>query len=93
MTVSNLKTDDNGAIKRGPGRPKGTPNKVSKAVKDVIIEAAERLGGMNRLVEWAQEDPANEKMFWGTIYPKLIPLTVGGDPDNPMKASLTVTFK
>ena len=56
------------------GRKKGTPNKTTQAAKDAIALAAERLGGVDRLVAWAKEDPTNEKVFWGTIYTKLLPL-------------------
>lgn len=66
------------------GRKKGTPNKVTAAAKDAIAQAATDLGGTNRIVEWAQEDPKNEAAFWTSIYPKLIPVQVGGDPDNPL---------
>lgn len=82
---SNLETDENGVPKRGPGRPKGSPNKVGKAAKDVIAAAAEELGGKERLVQWAKSAPENEKAFWATIYPKLLPLTVSGDPDAPLE--------
>ena len=71
--------------KPGPGRPKGSRNKVTAAAKDAIAEAAEKLGGTNRIVSWAKEDPLNERAFWATIYPKLLPLQVAGDPDNPLK--------
>lgn len=81
---SNLVTDENGKPKRGPGRPKGSPNKLGKAAKDVIAAAAEDLGGKDRLVAWAKSAPENEKAFWSTIYPKLLPLTVSGDPENPL---------
>lgn len=64
--------------KPGPGRPKGSQNKTTKAAKDAIAEAAEKLGGTNRLVKWAKEDPLNERAFWSTIYPKLLPLQVHG---------------
>lgn len=67
-----------------PGRPKGSPNKLGKAAKDVIAEAAAGLGGADRLLTWAQEAPENEKAFWTTIYPKLLPLTISGDKDNPL---------
>jgi hypothetical protein len=63
----------------GPGRPKGVPNKATTAAKDAIARAAEGLGGTERLIAWAQEEPQNERIFWGTIYPKLLPLTVGGE--------------
>lgn len=69
------------------GRRKGTPNKLTQLAKDVIAGAAADLGGQPRLVAWAREDPANERLFWGTIYPKLLPLTVSGDPDNPLQVA------
>lgn len=78
--------------KRGPGRPKGSPNKLGKAAKEVIAAAAEELGGQARLVAWVKEDPKNEGAFWGSIYPKLLPLTVGGDADNPLITGFQVTF-
>lgn len=66
------------------GRPKGSQNKLGKAVKEVIAAAAESLGGEDRLVAWAKEDPQNEKAFWTSIYPKLLPLTLAGDKDSPI---------
>ena len=72
----------------GKGRPKGSLNKTTTAAKEAIALAAERLGGTDRLVAWAQEDPQNERAFWASIYPKLLPLTVGGDPDAPLKVSM-----
>lgn len=68
----------------GPGRPKGSLNKATAAAKDAIALAAEGLGGTARLIAWAQEDPANERAFWASIYPKLIPVTLAGDPSNPV---------
>jgi len=72
------------------GRRKGSPNKVTQAAKDVIAQAAAELGGAERLLAWAKADPANERAFWATIYPKLLPLTIGGDPDG---APLLVTWQ
>jgi hypothetical protein len=69
----------------GKGRPKGALNKVTQSAKDAIAEAAQTLGGTERLVKWIKEDPSNEKVFWGTIYPKLLPLQLSGDSDNPIQ--------
>jgi len=66
------------------GRKAGTPNKATVAAKDAIALAAEQLGGTDRLVSWVKEDPANEKIFWGTIYPKLLPLQVTGENGGPV---------
>lgn len=70
------------------GRVKGTPNKTTQAAKDAIALAAERLGGADRLVDWAQEDPANERAFWSTIYPKLLPLQVSGAGGAPLEVHI-----
>lgn len=71
--------------KGNPGKPKGATSKTTRAAKEAIAFAAEGLGGAERMVAWAQEDPKNEAAFWTSIYPKLLPLTVGGDPDAPHK--------
>lgn len=71
-------------IKTG-GRQKGTPNKMTQTAKDAIAQAASELGGSARLVDWAREDPQNERVFWGTIYPKLLPLQVTGEGGEPIK--------
>lgn len=72
--------------KRGAGRPKGSRNKTTVAAKEAIALAAEGLGGTDRLIDWAKEDPQNERVFWGSIYPKLIPI----DVDASVKGQLTV---
>ena len=64
--------------KGNPGKPKGAINKTTRLAKDAIAAAAEGLGGTDRLIAWAQEDPANERVFWGQIYTKLLPLQVTG---------------
>jgi hypothetical protein len=59
-----------------PGKPKGAINKTTRTAKEAIALAAEGLGGVDRLIAWAKEDPLNERAFWGSIYPKLIPVQV-----------------
>lgn len=67
------------------GSRKGIPNKTTVAVKDAIALAAEGLGGTDRLISWAQEDPLNERAFWANIYPKLLPLQVTGSDGGPLQ--------
>ena len=67
--------------KKTGGRQKGSLNKTTQSALVAIELAADALGGTQRLVDWAKEDPANEKVFWGTIYPKLLPLQVNGPGD------------
>lgn len=49
--------------------------------------AAETLGGTDRLVAWAKEDKTNERIFWGTVYPKLLPHQVNGQLDSNIQIS------
>ena len=71
--------------KGNPGKPKGALSKTTRTAKEAIALAAEGLGGTDRLIAWAQEDPLNERAFWSSIYPKLLPLQIGGDPGNPLE--------
>jgi hypothetical protein len=79
--------------KGNTGKPKGALNKTTQAAKDAIDQAAAELGGVARLVEWVKEDASNERVFWGTIYPKLIPLQVNGsgkDGEHLIKCTITL---
>lgn len=79
--------------KPGPGRPKGSRNKTTAAAKDIIAQAADKLGGMERLVTWAKLDEKNEHTFWGTIYPKLLPLQVNAEHDLTKRAAKALAWK
>jgi hypothetical protein len=68
-----------------PGKPKGALSKTTKAAKEAISLAAEGLGGTERLIDWCKEDPLNERAFWTTIYPKLLPHEVTGPEGGPLQ--------
>jgi hypothetical protein len=78
---------------KGRGRPKGSRNKVTGVAKDIIAEAADRLGGVERLVAWAKEDAQNERAYWSQIFPKLLPLQVAGELDHKVKVSGALAWK
>ena len=75
-----------------PGKPKGAVTKTTKLAKEAIALAAEGLGGTDRLIAWAQEDPLNERAFWSSIYTKLLPLQVSGVDGDAIKHSVKITF-
>lgn len=81
--MADKKTERNGIGKGtpGPGRPKGAVNKTTAVAKDMIAHAAEKLGGVDRMVAWAQEAPENERTFWGSMFPRLLPVQVA-NPEN-----------
>ncbi len=61
---------------RRGGRHKGTPNQLTRTVKEVIERVAQGLGGVDGMLAWAQEEAANARIFWGQIYPKLLPCQI-----------------
>lgn len=66
--------------KPGVGRPKGVPNKATIAAKEAFQLAFDKMGGWERLAQWAMEDRDNTKEFY-KLYARLIPqdVTTGGD--------------
>ena len=68
-----------GATKVG-GRAKGTPNRQTKALKDMILGALDSAGGEEYLLTQAKEDPKTFLQLIG----KVLPLQVTGDSTNPL---------
>lgn len=60
------------------GRKKGTPNKTTAAIKEIIATAFDELGGLERLVIWANRSQRNLGAFYTKIWVKIIPTTVTG---------------
>lgn len=68
------------------GRKKGTPNKQTAAVKDMVLTALSDVGGVKYLVRQANENPT----AFMTLVGKVIPLQVAGDPENPIKSVVRI---
>jgi hypothetical protein len=62
----------------GAGRKPGQLNRRTIEVRSVLEAAARELGGVARLVAWIKEDPQNERLFWSSMYMKLLPVQVMG---------------
>lgn len=62
--------------KSGPGRPKGSTNKATKELKEMILGALEQSGGVDYLVKRAN-DPRTASAFISLIG-KVLPMTVQG---------------
>lgn len=67
----------------GPGRPKGSKNKATTALKDMILQALDEAnpeGGVGYLKQQATQSPAAFLALVG----KVLPIQVAGDKDNPV---------
>jgi hypothetical protein len=54
----------------GPGRPKGSLNKRTIAVKEALEAAFDELGGVDGLVKWAFTDRTAFYKEWAKMLPK-----------------------
>ncbi|MGS1076653.1 hypothetical protein [Pseudoxanthomonas beigongshangi] len=62
------------------GRKKGTPNKMTGQLKEMILTALDTAGGVGYLVEQSEKNPT----AFLTLVGKVLPMTVQGDPENPL---------
>lgn len=69
------------------GRQKGTPNKVTGALKDMILNALNTAGGEAYLVAQARDNPGP----FMTLVGKVLPLQVTGDSGGPVVVSWAMT--
>ena len=76
-----------GAPKTG-GRERGTPNKVTKQLKELILGALDGVGGQAYLERQAEENPGP----FLTLLGKVLPTTLSGDTDNPLKVYQQVAY-
>ena len=76
-------------MKAGPGRPKGSRNKLTIALKDMILRALAEVGGVEYLQEQAKKNP-NAFM---TLVGRVLPLQVkegGEEPRVPPKVTINL---
>lgn len=74
MAVNQTRENRIGKGKAGPGRPKGSANKVNADIRSMVRGALDEAGGQTYLRAQAQENP---KAFL-TLIAKLIPTEITG---------------
>jgi hypothetical protein len=84
---------NSGTFRKGDGRkrkPKGAQNKMTVALKDMILQALDGAGGVSYLQTQATENPS----AFLTLVGKVLPLQVTGDDGQPLvPATLTFVFQ
>lgn len=69
------------------GRTKGTPNKTTTLLKDMILQALDEAGGVEYLQRQATENPGP----FMTLVGKVLPTQLTGDPQNPVTVRQIIT--
>lgn len=76
-------------VKHG-GRQKGTPNKTTTAVKEALIAAFDRMGGVDSLVEWGQANQTEFYKLWVKILPAQVNDDGSGSTAEPVRVVIQV---
>jgi hypothetical protein len=63
------------------GRAKGTPNKITRDIREAVLQSFEIVGGAQYLAEQARLNPTAYLSLVG----KVLPLQVTGADDGPVK--------
>lgn len=69
MTVKNGSKTEAFEKQKGKGRPKGVKNKVTTAIKDMIVQALDNKGGVAYLEKQADENPVAFMGLVGKVLP------------------------
>lgn len=74
---------------KSPGRPKGSPNKTTAALKDAILLAAKQVGydakGKGGLTGYLKHVAENDVKAFAALLGKVLPLQVTGAADGPLQ--------
>jgi hypothetical protein len=80
-----------GAGKPGPGRKAGVPNKVTKALKDMILGALDDAGGQAYLATQAKLNPGAFMTLVGKVLPSQVLAEHSGPGGSPIHTTLDVS--
>ena len=72
------------------GRPKGSPNKMSYDLRQDILDAFDRLGGTNWLVDMARQDPRSFIALLSRCLPQAVKAEISGVGGGPIPQTITI---
>ena len=72
----------------GPGRPKGSMNKDNKLLREMILRALDRVGGVAYLAQQAKDEP---KAFLGLLG-RVLPLQVSGEGGGAIQVTISQQY-
>ncbi|QLP96448.1 MAG: hypothetical protein HZY79_02195 [Rhodoblastus sp.] len=67
----------------GPGRPKGSTNKINALLRDAILQATTEAGGKAGLVGYLRVQAAKSPAAFLALLGKVLPTQLASDPDAP----------
>ena len=76
-------------MKTGAGAP---PLRPATMARDAIALAFDEIGGVAAFAEWIKASEDNRKLFYTNLYPKIIAIQPGEEPEAPPIAEIRRTI-
>lgn len=88
MTEKQSKVSSRGGKREGAGRPKGSVDKGNAMIREMIVEALDRVGGVDYLIRQAEEQPKAFLSLIGKVMPVQLEGAGGGAIQQVVKVEL-----
>ncbi len=88
MDNKESKISTKGGKRPGAGRPKGSLDKGSRLIREMVAEALDRAGGIEYLARTAETHPGPFLSLLG----KVMPVQITGEDGGAVKHSIRVSF-
>src|SRR5215469_8802595 len=79
--------------KRSPGRPKGSANKVTVALKEAILQAGENVGGEKGLVGYLERLAVENSSAYAGLLAKILPHQLAASADSHGGGRTEIVFR
>lgn len=76
----------------GPGRPKGVPNKQTRAIKEMLMQSLEDAGGADYFKQLAETNSSAYASLLGKLIPTEVKNQLTGENGGPVQHSVKITF-
>lgn len=77
---------------KGRGRPKGSPNKNTVAIKEMLMASLDNVGGQAYFQRQAEENPSAYMTLIGKLIPTEVKNQLTGADGGPVQHSIKVKF-
>lgn len=86
------KIQEENLTNRGRGRPKGSPNKNTVAIKEMLMQSLDDVGGATYFTQLAQANPSAYASLIAKIIPAEVKNQITGADGGPIQHSVKVKF-
>ena len=76
----------------GPGRDKGSQNKVTKDLVKGVLGVLDEIGGWEGMIEWVEGSPKRRETFYGWVM-KMLPSNVNLDSNEGLHITIGPAFQ